>query len=139
MAMLVEPSWKLFGSVAFFCLCLAVFIHEHRQGSPFLRLDYGGFTRGSGKYHKYQQKVAWVVVERFFVADCQGRKVVGWRYLPNTPEYQQLSLGRGAVSGVHGSLYYTYGKKPEHLADFMNELSRAHRMAVQYLDYSHDA
>lgn len=131
MVMLVEPSWQTFGSLAFFSLCLAVFIHEHLQGSPFLRLDYGGFTRGSGTY---QEKVAWAVVDRFFVADCQGRKVVGWRYLPNTREYQQLSVARGSIRGVHGSLYYTYGKKPEHLVELMNELCRCHRMVVQYLE-----
>lgn len=136
MAMLVDPSWKLFGSVAFFGLCLAVFIHEHRQGSPFLRLDYGGFTTGTGKS---QQQVAWAAVDKFFVADRQGRKVVGWQYLPDTREYEQFVSWQGCFRGVHGSFYYTYGKKPEHLADLMNELCRAYRMTAQYLAHSHHA
>ena len=101
-----------------------------------MRLDYGGFTRSSGTY---QEKVPWAVVERFFVADCEGRKVVGWRYLPNTREYEQRYAVRGSIRGVHGSFYYTYGKKPEHLADLMNELCRAYRMTAQYLAHSHHA
>lgn len=130
------PSWESLRGFIFFGLCLAIFIHQHHLGSPYLRLDYGGFTRGLGKS---QQKVAWVVVDKFFVGDYQGRKVVAWRYLPNTPQYRQLSFGRGCVRGVHGSLYYTYGKNPEHLVDLMNELCRAHRMTAQYLAQSHHA
>ena len=136
MVMLTEPSWDIFGSVAFFSLCLTVFIHEHLQGYPCLRLDYGGFTWGLGTY---QEKVPWTVVERFFVADCEGRKVVGWRYLPNTCEYEQRYAVRGSIRGVHGSFYYTYGKKPEHLVELMNELCRCHHMTVEYLEPSHGA
>ncbi|MEL6816099.1 MAG: hypothetical protein AAFP03_15020 [Cyanobacteria bacterium J06598_3] len=135
MGMLHEPSWDLFASAAFFGLCMVAFIREHLQ-PPFLRLDYGSFTWGVGNN---QRKIPWAVVESFFVADHDGRKVVGWRYLPNTREDNQFFDFRGSVRGVHGRFYCTYGKKPEHLAALMNELCRSHHMTVAYLTSSHGA
>ncbi|MEO1395293.1 MAG: hypothetical protein AAFV90_20520 [Cyanobacteria bacterium J06634_5] len=130
MGMIVLPSNLRVGlqTLLFFGACLAVFVHQLRTQTPFLRLDYAGFTVGFSKSEQYQ--VPWPQVEGFKVVRQQGMKRVGWRYQPAYRREVQVTYKHD----IDEMLPAAYGVNPRELAKLMNELNRCYRMTAEYLN-----
>lgn len=126
-----EP-WVGIRTLVFFGACVAVFIHQLRQGPRFLRLDYAGFTVAYSPSSEYQ--VPWQAVASFVVVNEQGLKGVGWRYEPGYQDaFARTYFGHLSVD-VDAMLPARYGVRPKVLAELMNELCRCYRMTAGYLN-----
>ncbi|MEM9087489.1 MAG: hypothetical protein AAGC93_01980 [Cyanobacteria bacterium P01_F01_bin.53] len=107
----VEP-WVGVRTLVFFGTCVAIFIHQLRQGSRLLRLDYAGFTVSYSPSSEYQ--VPWQAVASFVVVNEQWVKRVGWRYEPGYYQdaFARADCGHLAID-IDAMLPANYGVRPK--------------------------
>jgi hypothetical protein len=129
MSLLLKPTYWL--GFLFFGLCAAVLFREVRQSKIWLRLDYAGFTVGS-RDREFQ--VPWHRVAEFVVVRSpQGKKVVGWCYLPPDDLRAHLLKRDRTHTTVDSTLPDTYGISAAKLAALMSELHRCYHLTERYL------
>lgn len=110
--------------IAFFGLCVMVFIVQLLPGSSWLRLDENGFTY-CALFRTHH--VRWQDVESFTLVRVGVNDLVGWNHVKN---YESADGGRQlnrALVGVDASLPDNYGMSANTLAELMNSYIRESR------------
>ena len=119
----ISGEWIGFLCAAFFALGIPIGVIQLLPGSTYLTLT----TEGLTFCNLFREtKIPWNVIDHFFVVELRtnGTKTYSMVALNFVESYDGSGLGRDiskSLAQCDGALPDTYGKKPQELADLLNE------------------